>query len=166
MASFSSTVPQTPTLLPSQYLVHPIDDLLKTIDKAEKEEDHTEVTHASSFDEDDQDDRSMDLEMLTPYPAYTTTSKEIQEWKDLEVSLGENWSLRLAGGLSSCDMSVDGTIESDEGSVCSFECDDDKETIEIPSSFQLQEEDEEIRRKRNLLWKQSLKSSMFTKGAQ
>lgn len=131
--------------------------------KVQPEEDHTEVTFSTSFD-DDNDDCSLDTDVLTPYPAYTKTSEEIRERNELELSLGENWSLQLAGELSSCDMSVDETIETELGDDDGFGFDDIAEesfayfcsTTQAPT-----QEDDEIRRKRNLLWKQSLKSSLF-----
>jgi len=106
----------------------------------------------------------VNMEIYTPYPAHTTTNEEIQEWNDLELSLGENWSLRLADELSSDEMSLDGSMEFDEeyDDEASFADDSDQvPSTPAESSYQLLEDDE-IRRKRNLLWKQSLKTSMFT----
>ena len=117
--------------------------------------------------DDDDDDCSMGLDALAPYPAYRRSSVEIQDCKELQLSLGENWSIKLAGELSSCDMSVDGTIESD---VDEYDDDDDQEEDFVtdeddndPHTAPTEVEDDETRRKRNLLWKQSLKASMFTK---
>ena len=49
---------------------------------------------------------------LTPYP-YATTNEELQEWKQLRLSLGNDWSSRLAGFLSSSELSIDSDQESD-----------------------------------------------------
>ena len=139
----------------------------------QQNEDPRQLTCASFFDgdithdDDGDDDCSIDMDALAPYPAYTKSSVEIQEFKELEVSLGENWSLRLAGELSACDMSLDGTIESeidDEKDLCCAEEEDEIDVYDVSlHSAQIQDEDDETRTKRNLLWKQSLKVSMFRK---
>ena len=178
---FSFTDPQTisPTLLaPSKYVFHPIIEVTTqgttkycdALFKGKLEDEATEVTYSTSFENDDDADAcSLDMDFLTPYPAYTKTSEEIQEFKELELSLGENWSLHLAGELSSCDMSVDETIETEFEEDDIFGMDDDDDTAEenaalcsTQSPKQDPDENDEIRRKRNLLWKQSLKFSMFT----
>ena len=46
------------------------------------------------------------MEELTPYP-YTPTSEEIADYYQLEQSLGENWSFRLACELSYETVSMD-----------------------------------------------------------
>jgi len=155
----SSSHALLPALPPAKFVFHPIG--VVTIDVLDKkEDDHTEVTCTSSIDEHED---YMDMDMLTPYPAYTTTSEEIQGWKDLEQSLGGNWSLRLAGQLSPCEMSLDGAINSDddEDDDTVFAYDDEQFEKSTAPYFQVPE-DEETRRNRNLLWKQSLKRSLFT----
>jgi len=173
--SFALPVPEasSPTLPPSKYVFHPIGDLTtheegRAFIEKQGREDPTEVTSCSTTFGDDDGSISVDLldeEIINPYPAYTKTSTEIQEWKDLELSLGENWSWRLAGELSSCEMSVDGTIESEmEEEDFGMGHDTKEEHITVSSSPTQAVpivEDEEIRKKRNLLWKQSLKTSMF-----
>jgi hypothetical protein len=57
---------------------------------------------------------------LTPYP-YNPTSEEIKDFHHLEVSLGEDWSYRLACELSSADMSLDGDGESLDDSVSFYD---------------------------------------------
>ena len=178
----SFTDPQTisPTLLaPSKYVFHPIIEVTTqgttkycdALFKGKLEDEATEVTYSTSFENDDDADAcSLDMDFLTPYPAYTKTSEEIQEFKELELSLGENWSLHLAGELSSCDMSVDETIETEFEEDDIFGMDDEDDTTAEESAAvgstqspkQDPDEIDEIRRKRNLLWKQSLKFSMFT----
>lgn len=171
--AFPVSEASSPTLAPSKYVFHPIGDLTtheedgrtKPLDK-HGQEDPTEVTCSTSLGDDEDASISMDMldeEIFNPYPAYTTTSTEIQEWKDLERSLGENWSLRLAGELSSCEMSVDETIESDFDEDDSSMEHDSKETTGSSDPSSAIVEDEEIRKKRNLLWKQSLKTSMFAR---
>lgn len=154
--SFVSSLP------PSKFVFHPI--VVEPNDELWKDE-RTEVACLSSIGHQDGEDSNMDV--LTPYPAYATTSEEIQGWKELERSLGENWSLQLAGELSPCEMSLDGTVESDEveeeeevpDSSYVF---DDESFSESSDSYFLLEENEETKRNRNLLWKQSLKLSLFT----
>jgi len=152
-----------PALPPSKYIFHPIGQIEMCTSENPKD-DHTAITCSSSVDEHEAMD-DMNMEIYTPYPAHTTTNEEIQEWNDLELSLGENWSLRLADDLSSVEMSLDGCMEFDEeyDDEASLFADDSDQAPSTPveSSFQLLE-DAEIRRKRNLLWKQSLKTSMFT----
>jgi len=161
-AAITSQAATCPALPPSKYIFHPIGQIEMCTSEIPKD-DHTTVTCSSSVDEqNDVDD--MNMEIYTPYPAHTTTNEEIQEWNDLELSLGENWSLRLADELSCDEMSLDGNMECDEegDDAASFVDDSDQATSTLAeSSYQLLEDDE-IRRKRNLLWKQSLKTSMFT----
>ena len=162
----------TPTAAPSSLVLSPSSyQPCGVIRTRHQNEDQRQVACASLFDGDDAhgDDCSMDMDALAPYPAYTKSSVEIQEFKELELSLGEDWSLRLAGELSACDMSLDGTIESEieeEGDWGSAELEDEGDThdrSEIHSAPIEDAEDDETRRKRNLLWKQSLKVSMFRK---
>lgn len=150
--------------LSPSFVFHPIGD---DGNNNMKKDDHTEVTCSSSAE---QDDTTMDMELLTPYPAYTTTNEEIEECHQLEITLGEDWSLNL---LSSSEMSLDGTTISDDddvddgdGTFSSLFDDDNNQAKETttPATYVI-EEDEEIRRKRNLLWKQSLKPSMFAQRA-
>ena len=149
-----------PSLPPSKFVFHPI-----AVEPSD--DDCTEVVCAcaSSIIAHPNDEDS-DMDVLTPYPAYATTNEEILGWKELERSLGEDWSLRLAGELSPCDMSLDGTVESDEEEEdevpdLSYVFDDERFSESSESCFQL-EENEETKRNRNLLWKQSLKLSLFT----
>ena len=157
------------TLAPSKYVFFPITEVTtqRSITycdtlKVQSEEEHTEVTFSTSFDIDD-DDCSIGRDVLAPYPAYTKSSEEIRERKELELSFGENWSLQLAGEHSSYDMSVDETTETELGDDDVF-CIGDiaEERACFCSTTQAPQQDsDEIRRKRNLLWKQSLKSSLF-----
>lgn len=153
-----------PALPPAMFVFHPIG--VVTVD-----DDHTEITCTSSIDNDED---NMDMDVLTPYPAYTTTNEEIQGWKDLEQSLGGNWSLCLAGELTPCEMSLDGTINSDDNGDDGYEEEEEEEEKSTVFAYDNKQfhksaapdfqvaEDEETRKNRNLLWKQSLKRSLFT----
>lgn len=171
----STNEPAAPTSSPSSSVIsfspNPSCGVVRT---GQHNEDPRQLARASFFDgdithdDDDDDVCSIDMDALAPYPAYTKSSVEIQEFKELEVSLGENWSLRLAGELSACDMSLDGTIESeidDERDLgCAEEVDETNvHDVSLHSAPIQDAEDDETRRKRNLLWKQSLKVSMFRK---
>jgi hypothetical protein len=61
------------------------------------------------------DDAAMEL---TPYP-YLPTSEELADYYQLERSLGEDWSLRLA-----CELSSD-AISMDDSDHEEFECESD-----------------------------------------
>jgi hypothetical protein len=113
-------------------------------------QDNTDVSGSTSDLDFCFDKADVDVEMeLTPYP-YTTTSEEIKDWHQLELSFGEDWSLRLACELSSSEMSIDS------------DSDDDSSLFQEDETTACPKDDNEIRVKRNLLWKQSLKRSMFT----
>jgi hypothetical protein len=74
---------------------------------------------------------------LTPYP-YATTSEEIKDYYQLEMSLGEDWSFRLARELSSCEMSIDGDCAGslDDDSFTPFFA-VDEETSLLPEDIEI-----------------------------
>lgn len=185
------TRPPPALLDPSKYVFRPIDLRTSDEDELNGVQgDHdfyydTPELSCSSFPAIEQDETSL-LEMeLTPY-AYTTTNEEIQDRLSLDE---DSWSfvLKLAAGdgttttttCEPCEMSLDGTAITDDGddggdwcnqesvesSLSSFFADEDEpepqEETTTMASPQLIVEDEEITRKRNELWKQSLKPVSF-----
>ena len=161
--TIAATTSLRSALPPFKFSFHPIG--VGTIDTNWKDFDQTEGTCTSSVDA-LQEDEAIDMDGIAPYPAYTTTSEEIQGWKELETSLGDNWSTLLSCELSPCEMSLDGTavsdvVEEEENLNSSFAFDDESMNESTGFCFEV-EENEETRRNRNLLWKQSLKRSLFT----
>jgi hypothetical protein len=65
-----------------------------------------EEMEINQIEMDSSDERSSTVE-LTPYP-YIPTSEEIKDFHHLELSLGEDWSFRLACELSAGEMTFDG----------------------------------------------------------
>lgn len=161
--TIAATLSLLPPLSPSKFVFHSI--VVETSDFVLWKNDYTEVACTLSAGA-HQDDEDHDMDVLTPYPAHATTSEEIQEWMELEQSLGENWSLRLAGELSPSEMSLNSTESDDDedGEMfdSSYVFDDDESSSESSDSCFQPEENEETKRNRNLLWKQSLKLSLFT----
>jgi hypothetical protein len=98
-----------------------------------------------------------DMMELTPYP-YTTTSKEIEDWNQLEEAFGEDWSLLFADDLLSVEMSVDSDDEEDQSIH-------ERAPNEYETNMSSEQEGENINAMRNLLWKQSLEPSLFAKAA-
>lgn len=158
-----------PFLAPSQYTFHPIDnvDMVNNAVDGEPNDDlsGTEITCFVTLSEDED---AMETEQLNPYPASIESNEEIEDL----ISLGNEWKWFLEAavgdhGLASastttprhCKMSTDGTMISestDDDTVDSVIQDD-----ECLEATYVIEEDEEIRRRRNELWKQSLKPCMF-----
>jgi hypothetical protein len=75
----------------------------------------------------DSSDESTSTVELTPYP-YIPTSQELKDFRHLELSLGEDWSFRLACELSASDFTIDDDCDSACDSVsfygndsCDFE---------------------------------------------
>ena len=173
-----ASIPSNPPLLaPSKYLFHPIGDDEDELQLKDGQYDDTAQASCSSslIEQENIDEYEMEL---TPYPAYTTTDEEIEDRMSLG---GEDWCLflqhaadaGLAGAITfePCEMSLDGTTVSDDtGSVA---CDEGRPCsslsffgedcfVEAAEPQEItREENEETRRKRNLLWKQSLKPSIF-----
>jgi len=183
------TRPPPALLDPSKYVFRPIE--LRASDEDELNNDFSHETpelSCSSFPAIEQDETSL-LEMeLTPY-AYTTTNEEIQDRLSLDED-SWSFVLKLAAGdgtttATTCEpceeMSLDGTAITDDGddggadwsqesvetSSFSFFADEDEPapqeetTTTMASPPQLIVEDEEMTRKRNQLWKQSLKPVSF-----
>jgi hypothetical protein len=143
--------------LPPTFVFHPI-----APDCSDGFLEHTEVTCCSSDSEFSSSGEVFEVENvptcmmeLTPYP-YATTSEEIEDWRQLEASLGEAWSLQVADEISCAEMSIDSDDEEEPYPFCRY----DDETVETKRP-QHPQEPKEVTAKRNLLWKQSLKTSMF-----
>ena len=85
--------------------------------------DEINVIESSSEQSCSNNDHHQSME-LTPYP-YTQTSQEINDYYQLEQSMGEDWSFQLACELSSCDMS---DVNDDTDSICDMSslCDDNE----------------------------------------
>ena len=76
-------------------------------------------------------DDSQSVEELIPYP-YIQSSQELQDYHHLELSLGEDWSFRLAGELSCDDISIDcDSIAYDSSFHSNDCCDFDLEDMEV-----------------------------------
>lgn len=121
------------------------DDDASSISECDSMEDNELESLISSLADDRQEE-----EVFTPYPFDRQTREEIDNFHQLGLSFGEDWSLQLAEEVTCTeDMSLD---PSDD--------DDEKDNAPITSVLFL-DESEEVKAMRNRLWKQSLKTSMF-----
>jgi hypothetical protein len=146
----------TPTMQSPRYFFYPIPG------RQEMNHQHREVTNSSCQDSEFSYHDCENNVDLTPYP-YEPTNEEMEDWDHLlKDSFGENWSLHLAAELSSCEMSIDGHCSDDDCSEFSEFDEDDQSSSEHPAAG-ISTEDPKISAMRNLLWKQSLKPSIFAK---
>jgi hypothetical protein len=107
-----------------------------------------------SFDDDGLNNNDATTEIFTPYPFDRQTREEIENFRQLGLSFGEDWSLQLADEVTcSEEMSII-TDFADEGFA------DPTPQVTASSGF---DESDEVKAMRNRLWKQSLKTSMFTR---
>lgn len=102
-----------------------------------------------------------DVMSFDPYPI-TSTNKEMLDCKDLNNSFGENWSEQLADDLSNCDKGTS-EVSDDERSFSGDDDNDNNSSSEEQPKPEPIPEPPEIRAKRNMLWKQSLKASLFSR---
>lgn len=103
--------------------------------------------------EDRYDVSAESCEVFAPYPFDRQTREELDNFHQLGLSFGEAWSLQLAEEVT-CeeDMSIEQT-------------DDEEDLKSCVKSMLVFDESEEVKAMRNRLWKQSLKTSMFTKSS-
>ena len=97
-----------------------------------------------------------DQQTFTPYPFHQRSKEEIDDFNQLELSFGEDWSLQFADVVScgSDCMSVD------TDNATSFYGDEPASPMEACPEVTFVDT-EELKSRRNELWKQSLKTSMF-----
>jgi hypothetical protein len=78
-------------------------------------------------------DYEIETSQIIPYP-YTPTTEELTDYYQLELSLGEDWSFRLACELSSEAMSTDYSDQSSDNDSVSFSDENMTKSDDLPTS--------------------------------
>lgn len=154
--TYHNETSSTPNMRSPRYYFYPIPG------DQELNRQHRDVTTSTCLDSEFSTNDCYNNVDLTPYP-YDPTNEELEDWDHLlKDSFGDNWSLHLAAELSSCEMSIDGNCSDDECYEFSEFDEDDQDSSEHHAA-EISMEDPKISAMRNLLWKQSLKPSIFAK---
>ena len=93
---------------------------------------------------------------FTPYP-FKTTNREIHDSHQLEAELGQDWSIRIVS-----DVLASGPKNNIQRNYSmETSCLTPQSSVGSRVSMNEFEEDNDVQRKRNMLWKQSAKPSLF-----